>query len=283
MTRADWPEETKLIIQLSFFSIGIFANILFCIIISRNRNLKIATNVALLSISVADILVCSLWIIHSASSWYRKWIFGEIGCAMSYGGLFISYYFIAFTIVLTFLMNLFCEKNRRLLVLIGIFCALIASVLIHVQSEKLSIFLHVTWKKESLCTVRLDTLQDVVKILKIIEFLVPLFAFAFYAACFMFEKCLWTKFLKDSRFTKIFLTMILVYITRWLLQILLEKHDILFLNLVQCLSIIYRPFIYAFMHDDVIDSLIKRSKHEEEKIDPVELTMTYLNEDIREV
>lgn len=282
VTRADWPEETKLIIRLSFFSIGILANFLFCSVIARRKVLIKPMNFVFLNIAIVDIFVCLIWIVFSTSNWYRTWIFGEIGCYLSYGGLYVCYFFVALAIFLTFLANLFFKNPQRVFVFFGILAIWATSTLIYVSGEKIAIFVGVQWRNESVCVPKLYALLNLTKMLKIFEFLVPLIALITFIFVRSIEMCSGRTYLQSSKANRLFITMLFIHISYWIAQFFLEKYEILFLDVAQCLKIIYRPFLYLVMHEDVLNiakNLVKRKKSEEE-LSPVEFNITRVDENI---
>lgn len=209
-------------------------------------------------------------------------MFGDIACKLSYAVLYTSYFFIAFAIVCAFVISLLSKKFHKLLVLIAIFIIWVTSILIYVFGENLPTFVNVQWRNESLCTVKLNALLSIIKKLKIVELFVPSAVLVFYIFCRLFDSFFGKKFLKASKLNKIFLIMILVYIISWTLQLGLEKYEILFLNVVQCLSLTYRPILYAVMHDDVKDffkNVFKRKKLEEDSYQ-VDFSITHVDENI---
>lgn len=239
-------------------------------------------NFIFFNIAIVDIFVCSIWILFSTSNWYRKWIFGEIGCYLSYGGLYVCYFFIAFSIFFTFLANLFFKNPQRVFVFFGILAIWATSILVYVSTERISIFVGVQWRNESVCVPKLYALLNLTKMMKIFEFLVPSIAVTIFIFIRSIELCSGKQYLQRSKANRLFIAMVFINITYWISQFFLEKYEILFLDVAQCLKLTYRPLLYLFMHEDVLNiakNLIKRKKSEEE-LSPVEFNITRVDENI---
>ena len=238
----------------------------------------------LLILAVFDILVCAVLILFAISSWSQKWIFGDLGCDISYGVLYVCYYFISFTIIFTFTSHLFFRSIKWYVSASVSALLLAAAVLVYLFQGSLSIFVEIFWGNDTLCTVKLDMLLEATYLLKILDLYVPAVLLIVYLLCKFLEKMSGKIFLKSSGTFDSFAFMIVINALYWIFRILFAQYELLVLEILQCFVQIYRPFLYAFLCDDLRNSfksiVTGNNIKEPSRFDPFNIAITKVDENI---
>jgi hypothetical protein len=278
--RVDWPQPKKIVIQLVFYSIGILVNFLFFFILAKMKVRR--SNIILVFLALADIVVCIAQIFLASANWYRTWAFGDIGCDIIYGVLYTSYLFIGLTLISTFVLHLFFKTINTWVSAIFILLLLTASVLINLYHGTISIFVEVMWNNDSLCTAKLDLLLEARSILRITELFIPLGLLAFFIICRLFENLFKKEFTKRSGFFGAFFIMLMISIAFWCFKMLFERHDLIVLDIFQCLNHINRPFILVCVCRDLRNALTKlvTGKDQKEEVSRFEFPITKVDDNV---
>ena len=161
---------------------------------------------------------------------------------------------------------------------------LAAAVLVYLFQGSLSIFVEIFWGNDTLCTVKLDMLLEATYLLKILDLYVPAVLLIVYLLCKFLEKMSGKIFLKSSGTFDSFAFMIVINALYWIFRILFAQYELLVLEILQCFVQIYRPFLYAFLCDDLRNSfksiVTGNNIKEPSRFDPFNIAITKVDENI---